>query len=331
MKTAAVIVTYSNRYNFLERVVDSLQCQDIVKIVIVNNNSSNDSFNNMHRLKELYNGRIRIVDLHENLGSSVAFNRGIEEALKCNDADFLWLLDDDNYTEENSLSKLKSIYREINKNEPANRLVLSSFRINRDFFYKAVKLGKPELCVGTNNTFRSFNISDEFNKLNLFRSKVEKESDAEWGEVGSAPFGGMFLHRSVIEEMGIFDESFILYCDDTEFSCRVRDKGGKIYCVLNSKITDLEDSWNNNVFAPHLFSTCSDYQRLYYNIRNRVYLEKKYLVTCWPIYLLNMMIYSSIVYSISVFHGNFRNMKIFTRAIYDGLIGKLGYNEKYPL
>jgi len=331
MKTAAVIVTYSDRFNFLEKVINSLLVQDISKIVIVNNRASDASRINMQKLKDAHSSRLSIIDLDKNSGSAVAFNRGVEEVFKTEGIEYIWMLDDDNYTEKNSFENLKKVYLEIAETGPENSIVLTSYRTNREFFYNAVKYKQPELCLGTNNIFRNFNILDILKKFIPFTDKKAVETEAIWGEVGSAPFGGMFFHRSLIEKMGIFDESFVLYFDDTEFSCRVRGKGGKVYCALESRITDIEDSWNTNVFAPYLFSTSNAHQKIYYNIRNRVYVEKKYLVTFPPLYILNMMIYVLIVYGISAFYGNFRNIRVFTSAVTDGLAGRLGYNEKYPL
>lgn len=331
MKTAAVIVTYSDRFTFLEKVINSLLRQDISEIIVVSNNSSSSSSRKMHELGAVHKDIISIIDLNKNSGSAVAFNSGVEAALKSAGIEYIWMLDDDNYTEENSFENLKKAYNEIAETEPEDSTVLTSYRTNRGFFYNAVKYKKPELCLGTKNIFRNFNILDILKKFIPFTDKKATETETKWGEVGSAPFGGMFFHRSLIEKMGIFDESFVLYFDDTEFSCRVREKGGKVYCALESRITDLEDSWNTNVFAPYLFSTSNAYQKIYYNIRNRVHVEKKYLVTFPPLYILNMMIYMAIVYGISVFYGNLRNIRIFTSAVADGLAGRLGYNEKYPL
>ncbi len=331
MKTAAVIVTYSDRFTFLEKVIISLLKQDISEIIIVNNNSSASGSRKMHEFRAIHKDIISIVDLDKNSGSAVAFNRGVEEALKIEGIEYIWMLDDDNYTEENSFENLKKVYLEIVETEPVDSIVLTSYRTNRDFFFNAVKYKQPELCLGTNNIFRNFNILDILKKFTPFTDKKSVETEAIWGEVGSAPFGGMFFHRTLIKKMGIFDESFVLYFDDAEFSCRVREKGGKLYCALESRITDLEDSWNTNVFAPYLFSTSDAHQKIYYNIRNRVHVEKKYLVTFPPLYILNMMIYVLIVYGISAYHGNLRNIRTFTAAVIDGLAGRLGYNEKYPL
>jgi len=331
MKIAAVIVTYSNRFMLLEKVIESLHNHNINKIIIVNNNSSAVSRQSMQNIQKDSKGKIKIVDFKRNTGSAVAFNKGIEEAFKENNIDFVWLLDDDNYAEKNSLKILISAYSELTKIHPKNKLILSSFRTCRKYFYDAVKSGKPELCVGTNNIFRNFNILDKLKKIIPKNKKPVIYPDAKWGEIGAAAFGGMFFHRSVLESMGKFDETFILYCDDVEFGYRVKKKGGITYCILDSKITDLEDSWNTEIFAPYVFATFKDYPKFYYDIRNRVYFEKKYLVTNWLLYITNMIIYLLIVYAIAITHANFQNIKVFTKAVYHGLTEKMGYNENYPL
>jgi len=331
MNIVAVIVTYANRFNLLKKTIDSLHNQAIAKIIIVNNNSSSESRQGMQIIQDQCRDKIEIIDFNINSGSAVAFNKGIEHAFKHDAIEYVWLLDDDNYAERNSLAVLISAYSELNKKYEKNKLILSSYRTCRKYFYEAAKYGKPELCVGTNNIFRNFNILDRVKNIFKYSKNSELDSDIKWGEIGAAAFGGMFFHRSVFETMGKFNESFILYCDDVEFGCRVKKNGGVTFCILDSRITDLEESWNTEIFAPYVFATFKSYPKFYYDVRNRVYFEKKYLVTCWLIYIINMIVYLLIVYAIAIVHGNFKNIKVFTNAVYDGLTEKLGYNEKFPL
>lgn len=55
------------------------------------------------------------------------------------------------------------------------------------------------------------------------------------------PLGAtMMLRREVIEQTGLFDEQFFMYCEEVDWSLRICKVGWKIYTVPNAKVTHLE-------------------------------------------------------------------------------------------
>ena len=49
----------------------------------------------------------------------------------------------------------------------------------------------------------------------------------------------LLLRRSVLEEVGLFDETFFLYFEETDLCRRIREAGHRIFYVLESEVTHI--------------------------------------------------------------------------------------------
>ncbi|NDJ78146.1 MAG: glycosyltransferase family 2 protein [Chloroflexi bacterium] len=49
----------------------------------------------------------------------------------------------------------------------------------------------------------------------------------------------MMLRREVIQETGLFDESYFMYCEEIDWSKRIRQAGWEIYCVPKAHVVHL--------------------------------------------------------------------------------------------
>lgn len=49
----------------------------------------------------------------------------------------------------------------------------------------------------------------------------------------------MMLKRDVIQQTGMFDESFFMYCEEVDWAWRIHNAGWKIACVPNAHVTHL--------------------------------------------------------------------------------------------
>ncbi len=323
MNISAIIPTYADRYLYLETVVSSLLKQHLHKIIIINNNSVPESTAKLIDLQQK-NEKIEVISFDKNSGSASAFNIGIKKALDDPDCEFVWLLDDDNLPDNSALDILADMWGKLSQKN--NDIILSSWRTIKDNYLKAVKFSNPDITLGEKNGFRSFHIVESFKQR-----KSACFNDLDYGEVFSVPYGGMFFHKELINKIGLFDNNYFVYLDDTEFCMKHRINGGAIYCVLSSKINDLEISCYNNGRTIVNFATKEMFFQIYYYVRNRVYFEKKYLITSWPVYFLNMFIYSVAVTGIALVNLKFKNIKTYYTALWHGLTGKMGYNEKYSL
>ena len=57
----------------------------------------------------------------------------------------------------------------------------------------------------------------------------------------------MMLRREVIQQVGLFDEQFFMYCEEIDWSMRIRRAGWAILCVPTAHITHLEGQSTSQV------------------------------------------------------------------------------------
>ena len=106
MTVCSVIVTYSDRFSFLSEVINGLWKEKIDVVVIINNGASNSSTEQIFSLQKKYPSRIITYSYEKNQGTAVAFKKGIQIACESH-CDYIWILDDDNKPENDSLQELK--------------------------------------------------------------------------------------------------------------------------------------------------------------------------------------------------------------------------------
>jgi len=327
----AILVTYGDRYHFLEQNIDALLEQSIDHIVIIDNNSIPTSQKKLEIKEKASNGKLDVVRLHENTGSSGGFYAGLQHAAASKDCEFIWLLDDDNKPEKGALKALLDFWDHLEEEDKEHRIALMSYRVDREIYREVIFKGKPSLVIGRKNSALGFHVCALPERLlNYLKNKYSKTKKdlpcKKYGPVSAVPYGGMFFHKSLLHTIGYPNRNLYLYSDDWDFSIRITKKGGKIFLVLNSKIEDVEKSWhrkdNKRLFKVRLLADMEDI-RLYYYVRNRIYFEKKYLVTNPVIYSFNKLILMSVVY-VLMFIQRPNNLRVIKKAIQDGNHGKLG-------
>ena len=91
MSILGIIVTYGNRFHYLEHVVKRLLKEKIDTILIVSNGSDKITEKSILDLKTK-SKKIKLIILKKNYGSALAIKKGLEYALKT-DCKFILLLD----------------------------------------------------------------------------------------------------------------------------------------------------------------------------------------------------------------------------------------------
>ncbi len=73
----------------------------------------------------------------------------------------------------------------------------------------------------------------------------------------------MMLRREVIEQTGMFDEQFHMYCEEVDWSIRIRQAGWEIFTVPQAHITHLEGKSASQIRAQSVMNLWSSRLRLY--------------------------------------------------------------------
>lgn len=305
MQITAVIVTYADRFNLLNQVIDACFKNGVSNIIVVDNDSHKNSKNQLEAKLEIYKDKIKVIWNVSNLGSAKAYKQGLLEAKNKNNYDYIWLLDDDNKPKENSLEILKKYWL----NKPKEVAALLSFRPDRGQYKQAVLENNPNLVLGMKNSFSGFHLKQKITKLFFKKRKID--NDKIDGEIAYAPYGGMFFHKSMIDEIGYPNEDFFLYSDDHDWSYRITTANKKIYLVLNSIIEDIDTSWGLIDKKSTTFTKIKKAPplRVYYNVRNRMLFEKKYLISNRVVYNINKFTFTFILFCFCFGSKNFKTFK----------------------
>jgi len=73
----------------------------------------------------------------------------------------------------------------------------------------------------------------------------------------------MMLRREVIEQVGMFDEQFFMYCEEIDWSMRIRRAGWQILCVPTAHITHLEGKSTSQIRPESIVNLWRSRFRLY--------------------------------------------------------------------
>ena len=322
--TVVVTVTYGNRWHLLHQTLTAVFNEGIRSAIVVDNGSQDSIIENA--IKE-FGGKVHVVTLPTNTGSANGYKIGVEEALKT-DANYFWLLDDDNKPLHGSLNNLLLANQFLGLNE---QCALLSLRRDRLEYVSAAKSGRAGFFI--NNSFMGFHFKDAFLKIadQLLGQKTPSDSFRfPLVSIDYAPYGGFFFHRNWVNIIGLPDENYFLYGDDHEYTSRIISHGGSIYLCSNSEVLDLETSWHlQRQKLPSFFSTSGSDDKVFYSIRNRVYFEKERLISNHFIYSINKIFFISFQTIKSLFRGasirhTFTRLCLIRRAIIKGNAGQLG-------
>ena len=326
-----VTVTYGERRDLLRQVLDALPAQGVGKVVVVDNGAP---WPVKAELAAAHGDWVHVVEMGRNTGSAPGFAAGMQRALDLG-AEYLWLLDDDNRPEPGCLVALLHAYAGLREQCPADRLAVLAFRPEHQ---ADVAAGVPLRYVNPRrNSFRGFHVLDVpykiWRRTPWGRPRVRGGLPAQV-VLHVAPYSGLLFHRAVVERYGLPRADFVLYADDTEFSYRITQSGGKIVLVTAAELRDMESSWNVRAAHANSFSILlhqgSDF-RAYYGTRNGAYLETHVQSHTPLVYALNRSIYLAILTIQARLQGKQARLALVRQAIADGTAGRLGMHPDYPL
>ena len=238
-------------YNGAEDTIDclkSLQKIDhpAVKTIVVDNASTDDSVERLNIAQKDY--EFILLKSEENNGFSAGNNIGIRYALESG-ADYVLLLNNDTVVEPDFLSVA------IEASEHDNSVGLT---IGKILYYKESDL----IWYGGGELRQPYNYSIHLG----FRENKDNPKFNTQRYVTYATGCFFLLKRQAIEKVGLMNENFFMYCEDTDYSIRMIRCGYKmLYCpqsVIYHKVS-------SSTGKGSAFST-------YYIARNNIILFKHF-------------------------------------------------------
>ena len=325
-----VTVTYGDRWHLLQQVLREVRDQGVARVVLVDNAATLP----LAELAREFGNLVHLVRLPHNSGSAPGFKAGLEQALK-GGAQYILMLDDDNVPAPGALARLLEAWSACAGRTTGPLAVLGNRTHQRlggagDLDAKKVRL-RP-------GSFMSFHLLDIPSKLyKRLRARLAPPSQPEphcLVPVQVCTYGGLLLHRSTLEAVGLPREDFVLYVDDYELSYRISARGGAIFLVPEAGIYDLDLQWNagarfSNSFQAFLLGEGD--LRAYYTARNICYFEKHLQRHCALVRRVNRLLYLALLRHFATGLKRQERLALLRRAMQDGESARMGLCPDYPL
>lgn len=253
---------------------DTLECVNSLAKIRINNFKltivvvDNASIENLTtaELRRKLNPKVdlKLILNEKNVGFSGGNNIAIEYALK-NMADYVLILNNDTYVDQNFLIELLNVSE---KDKTVGIAVpkiyfAPGFEFHKDKYFQK-EIGKVIWYAGGE--------MDWANLIGHHRG-VNEVDRGEFNKIDKTEFATgccMLIKKEVFEKIGLFDEKYFLYYEDSDLSMRTIEVGFKIVYVPNSKI------WHKN--AGSTGGSGSSLQD-YFITRNRLMFAHKFAST----------------------------------------------------
>jgi GT2 family glycosyltransferase len=221
MQLSVIILNYNVRY-FLEQCVLSVQkaLENIDgEIIVIDNNSSDDSCEMMQRLFP----NVKLIENKENLGFPKGNNIGVAQAK----GDYICILNPDTVVAEDTFSTILNT-----KNWQLSTGILGCKLIDgTGNFLPESKRGVPTPWVSFTKIFGLYKISNVFGKY-----YAQHLSENQSGKVDILVGAFMVMKCELYNEIGGFDENCFMYSDDIDLSYMVLQKGKYNYYLHETTV-----------------------------------------------------------------------------------------------
>lgn len=212
-----------------------------IEIIIVDNNSEDGLEDEIKKLSQ-----ISFIQTGENLGYTGGNNIGIKKALMLN-SDYIFILNSDTELEKNAIENLIRVgEKDDNYGIIAPKIL---FADKKTVWFAGGVFDKKNI-LGSHKGVDQMD-EGQFN--------VEMETDYVTG-------AAIFVKKEVIDKIGLFDERYFLYYEDSDFCTRAKNVGFKIIYAPKAVV------YHENAKSTGLGSSLQDY----FITRNRMLYASKF-------------------------------------------------------
>lgn len=207
----AVVVTY-NRKKLLTECLDAIlnQDYDVNKIILVDNKSTDGTYEYLCEKKYLENSKIVYKKLNANIGGSGGFYEGMKESLQYN-PDWVWIMDDDTIPTKTCLKELVSAQEKID--DKISYMASSVYGENGEY------MNVPNINLDADN-------GEYPSWYKYLANGIVK--------IKEATFVSLLINADAIKKVGLPVRDYFIWGDDTEYTLRLNRYYGNSYFIGNS-------------------------------------------------------------------------------------------------
>lgn len=257
MKNCIVILNYNDSKTTLKYVGDIREYKILDKIIIVDNGSTDDSY---EKLKRLQGDKIEVLKTPQNKGYGAGNNFGCKYAIKKYKNPIIFISNPDVYVEENTFKTISNYLQNSTNTAIVAPNIHQDGQIERGW-----KLLSPIRGSLVNLPF-VYRILRKQNNKNYFYSKDEYKDEHTEVDVVTGCF--FAIKGKVMEQIGYFDENVFLYNEEEIIARKIKDLGLKTV-VLN----DLNVIHQHSVSINKSFSSIN---KIRLSNKSKIYYQKHY-------------------------------------------------------
>lgn len=302
MKIDAVVVTYNRKELLLECIEAILnQNYNVDKVFIIDNASTDGTYDELKNRGILDIKKIIYKKLEENIGGAGGFYEGIKAAREDN-ADWIWIMDDDTIPKEDCLKNF------------INALSIINGKIS---FLASAVYGIDNECMNTTGI-------SEFKGKNGILQWHEYIKDGIVG-IDVATFVSLLINGDATKKIGLPFKDYFIWGDDTEYTLRLTRKYGRAYLVGKSiAIHKRTGSKSLSIFEETNMNRIKFY---YYMVRNnyintKTYYSKKAKIMFYIKWKKTVV---KLLFSNSKF--KFYKIKLINKGLRDAIFKKYNYKD----
>jgi GT2 family glycosyltransferase len=244
MELSIIILNYKMRglvKNCIKAILESDLAVEYEIIVV--DNGSDDGVEEM--LKEKF-PQVKFIQNGKNLGMGAGNNAGIRQA----PGDYIAILNPDIFVFPDALSRLLNYLKANNHVGLAAPKLLNPDRTLQLTCYRWHRLWTPFFR-------RTFLSRLPFAKEELSRFLMDDWDHQTTREVDWIQGSCWLLPKKIFNEVGLFDERFFMYFEDTDFCRRIHQAGYKVVYLAEAEVVHLHrrqsaDGGLNNIFTNRL-------------------------------------------------------------------------------
>lgn len=332
-EVALVTLTYGDRAELLAQCLEGVRREGMRRALVLANGLAPEPMERTRAVLEAAREAGMEIDLIEsavNLGSAAGYGRLVEMAQGDPRLRAIWFLDDDNVPRPGALARLL----EAAATDPG--AAVCAVRTDRTYLIRAAETGRaippaPGEAFGVDVLKRPRRLW-----LKLTRTAPNPVPTAV--AVPRVPYGGLLVPSETYGRVAPPRADFVIYGDDYDYSGRLAAAAG-LYLVGAARIDDLEASWNATGAAAagprtqtgKLAAMPADF-RLYYAVRNTLFLDRGRVgFWTWPLFAVNLLLLASLVGGRALAAGRRDTARVLLRAMRDGVFGRMGRIEAFPL
>lgn len=317
-RVVLVTVTYGDRGALLAETVRRAVRGGVQEVVVISNGADEATKTALECVERPAQVPVRWIGLPVNTGSAAGFAAAIEAARRT-DADLVWILDDDNWVDEECLARAVESIALLAEQHPCSAVMCV-----REAELAALRAGAAvdELRPPAGDFCGVDVLVRVRGRLRRRRrglpAPVPRRVQVRYG-----PYGGLLIPREALGLTAGPDQRFVLYSDDYDWTLRLHRAGVRFVLDTEAVVHEAVHRWGEEDAAGHFNAmvTTADRSRAYFSLRNSV----RFSVSSTrgagqrARLLLNAAALSAWVVASAVRRGSPGFVALYGRAVLDGL------------